>query len=211
MENKRSYFYTKKIILLFISGLMNSGKTTAANYISKELSGIFPGIKVRVASLADPIKEIAYRSFGWDGSKDERGRRLLQVLGTEAGREYNQNLWAEKLEDSIGESLNSPNVVIIDDWRFINELDYFKTEEKYLYDVLTARIKRMYYDTGAPATALHQSETSLPEVLKDSLLPNSESFYDFSLINNGTLGELYDKLDSIVAYLKTKFFEIKEI
>lgn len=70
-------------------------------------------------ALADPIKDLALREFGWDGQKDVRGRRLLQVLGTEAGREYRESIWLEKLVVRIA---TCPAPVVVTDVRFANEL-----------------------------------------------------------------------------------------
>lgn len=187
---------TRKIHLVFISGVAGAGKTTCAKYLVDRLydgRSDYALYNVVIYPLAEPIKELAYRSFGWNGLKDERGRRLLQVLGTDAGRNYNPNIWVEKLADKIEVQIPLPNFVFVDDWRFKNEADYFN--DNFLYEITRIRVDRKL-DTGKPAY-FHESETSLPGVF-------NKDYYDFFIDNNGTLEELYSKLDGILAYLETK-------
>lgn len=186
---------TKKIQLVFIAGLAGVGKTTVATSLLESIKDEFdsPIFKAVIYPLAEPIKKIAYYEFGWDGKKDERGRRLLQVIGTDAGREYNENIWVEKLDWKITNQNMPPNFVFIDDWRFHNEKDYFK--DNFLYEITTIRVIRDI-DNGS-SIYNHVSENELP---KD----NSESTYDFIVDNSGSLEELDDRLDNILAYLRTK-------
>ena len=85
-----------------------------------------------------------------------------------------------------------PNFVFIDDWRFPNEADWF--ENKFLYDITRIRIDRKVETSSVYE---HESEKSLPD-------KNDKYYYDFYIENNGTIEELYRKLDSVLAYLETK-------
>lgn len=97
--------------IIAFTGLAQSGKTTAANVI--------PGVKI--LSFADPVKQIALTSFNWDGVKDEKGRRLLQVIGTECGRAYDYDIWVKKMREQIQIYAPIYNIIAIDDCRFNNE------------------------------------------------------------------------------------------
>ncbi|MDR3668744.1 MAG: hypothetical protein P4L35_18035 [Ignavibacteriaceae bacterium] len=102
--------------IIAFTGLAQSGKTTAANFISG----------VKILSFADPVKQIALSSFNWDGVKDEKGRRLLQVIGTECGRAYDYDIWVKKMREQIEIYAPLYKVLAIDDCRFNNESELVK-------------------------------------------------------------------------------------
>ena len=78
-----------KIIL--ISGKAEAGKTTAANIIKYYLCGI--GKRAAIVPYGQYVKDTAKMIFGWDGQKDENGRKLLQWWGTDVVRKKNENFW----------------------------------------------------------------------------------------------------------------------
>ena len=69
-----------------ISGLARSGKDTVADYLC-EHKGYTKG------HFARSLKSIAKNYLTWNGEKDEKGRRLLQVLGTEVARTHCKDSW----------------------------------------------------------------------------------------------------------------------
>lgn len=178
---------TKKVQLVLLGGKQKTGKTTSAKFIAQILKVKYPTLSVEHTALARPIKEIAHSVFHWDGEKDDRGRRLLQVIGTDAGREYNEDLWNEYLEGYILGGLFIPNIVLVDDWRFPNEKDYF-TSRGMMFDVTTIRL---YRDTGIIDT--HPSENSLPD---------NKFYYDFVINNNKDFTDLYKELGSVISFLE---------
>ena len=72
-------------------------------------------------SFADPIKDLGASVFGWDGRKDKKGRKFLQLLGSEIGRCYNNRMWLDKALSKISGS--AKNVVFNTDLRFSLEVD----------------------------------------------------------------------------------------
>jgi len=98
--------------LIGLVGYAGSGKDEVAKWLKRE-----HGFQ-RVA-FADPLKAVA-TAIGWDGRKDDIGRRLLQDLGL-AAREYiDADIWLDAGLKAID---NAPGPVVVTDCRFNNEID----------------------------------------------------------------------------------------
>lgn len=105
--------------LLGLCGYAQVGKTTTAIEVLKlcGLSG-----RGLILPFAGPVKDIA-RQIGWDGEKDERGRRLLQLIGTEVGRSYDPDVWVNKWTAQVlNHWADYVPLIIADDVRFPNEV-----------------------------------------------------------------------------------------
>jgi hypothetical protein len=103
--------------IIGLTGLLGSGKSAVAKEFVKTCA--LNGVLVEILPFADPVKAVAY-SMGWDGEKDEKGRRLLQLIGTECMRECIDpdgwvKLWLSKAHSSTAD------IVVADDCRFPNE------------------------------------------------------------------------------------------
>lgn len=191
---------TKKVNLVLLGGKAGAGKTTAAIYILDKLIS-YSSLVTELIPLAKPIKILAEEWFKWDGKKDDKGRRLLQVLGTDAGRAYNENLWVEHLDNSILGTVFIPHFVLVDDWRFPNEASYF--ENNFMYEVTKIRIERDTILNGKQSS--HLSENAIPAAEFEHLeRVTADSNYDFAVFNNSTIEDFYKKLDSVISYLETK-------
>ncbi len=105
--------------IIGLAGRAGSGKSEAA----KIIASCYPDGACRVLPFAAPLKELCSTGFGWDGAKDARGRRLLQVVGTDAGRAYNPNIWVEKWTYAALHSSYRTKCIIADDVRFENECE----------------------------------------------------------------------------------------
>jgi hypothetical protein len=180
-----------KTVCVLVSGPIGSGKTTFSNMLQDELSD---WNTVR-CSYAGRVKSIAYL-LGWDGKKDERGRKLLQTLGTDCGRAYDKDVWVRYLiDESLPTSLGYPfDAVIIDDWRFPNERDY--VENNGLFDVFAVRMVR---DICEPDS--HASENSLPSGEQSQ----GKRYYDSIIYNTGTLEALKRSAVATSEYLISKY------
>ena len=158
------------------AGRMQVGKTTAADRLVAAHG-------FRKYALADPIKQIAGDAFGWDGGKDERGRRLLQEIGT-VGRNYDPALWLRRLERRLEE--DRPPRAVVDDVRLAREVDYLAR-----LGFTVVRIARPPELIATPTSAdraRHETEVEL-----DALeLP-------VTIDNRGTLEELFARVDALVA------------
>ena len=86
---------TRQFIGVSLSGLARSGKDTFAEYLIKEYG--YAG-----DYFARPLKTLAFNYLGWDGEKDEKGRRFLQLLGTDVGRAWDENIWLRRFAANTG-------------------------------------------------------------------------------------------------------------
>jgi hypothetical protein len=190
---------TRKTVVVLISGLAGSGKTTLANLLKEQLDAI-KDLRVVRMSFASPIKFVARLAFGWDGEKDESGRKLLQHLG-QVGRDYNIDNWCELLLKTLDKSdeMFPPNFVLIDDWRFHNEAEFFSSN--ITLDTVGIRV----FGRGGLESTLGQdvSETSLPVIsLCSKEIPEC---YSYVVINSGTIEDLETKIGEIVESLKKNY------
>lgn len=198
---------TRKTVVILVSGKAGSGKSTVAEILNSKLKENL-GMDTMLYGFADPIKYIAEAYFGWNGQKDDKGRKLLQQIGA-VGREYNENIWVThflaQLDKRAG--MFPKNFAIIGDWRFPNELAYLQKNP--LLDIVTIRV----FGRGGldGETASDVSENSLPEISKERLESGSyeefESYqyYDFTIENNTGREILNHKLDLIVGQLQKQY------
>lgn len=125
----------QKIIL--ISGEARSGKDTLAEILTERLDG-----KCITISMADYLKVMAKKYYQWDGKKDERGRTLLQQLGTDKIREELgwHTFHVERVCQDIEIIQDRFDFVLIPDVRFRDEMFY--TMAKFPYDTVTMKMNR---------------------------------------------------------------------
>jgi len=143
-------------------GLAGSGKDTAA-------LGLLEHGWCRMA-FADRLKEFA-KQFGWNGIKDEAGRKFLQDLGM-AARTYNSNFWIDQVAGSLREIsdnfLSKPKVWT--DVRFQNEADFVRSRGGVIIRIVRPSLK---------SKDSHESE-----------LNQSNINADYTVVNDGTAVEL---------------------
>lgn len=102
-------------------GVAQAGKSTAAAIAASTLRDA--GYKVLIRSFAGPLKEGLVR-MGIHKDKDpELYRAAAQYMGTEICREYDPDWWVNQMRREV-ETRDASTVIIVDDCRFPNELDY---------------------------------------------------------------------------------------
>lgn len=121
-------------IVLF-TGKAESGKTTSAKILKEYLEA--NGKKVLFLNFADTLKFVAKEYFGWDGKKDEKGRDILQYIGTDVVRRKNPNFWVDFMGRFIWVFQDEYDYFILGDWRFKNEYELLYDE----WGVLTYRVR----------------------------------------------------------------------
>lgn len=146
----------KQTIFTF-SGKAQHGKDESAKILKQIIES--HGKTALVISYADYLKHLARQYFGWDGNKDEKGRALLQNIGTEKVRTKFPNFWvniaigvAQIFEDDY-------DYVLISDCRYPNEIHRWLEEG---YTVISTHVTRLnFVNCLTDNQKNHSSETSL--------------------------------------------------
>lgn len=185
------------LFVLGVCGKARSGKDTAAALLTQNLGSLYDN-RVRSFSLATPIKYMLEELLSYagvetptkytDGDYKEMpisdldyisAREMLQTLGTEWGKGHVcRDLWMRlllanaKAEPCFQNGMFS--VVVIPDIRFDDEAEECD---------LVVEITR----SELPAIAEHVSEKGI-----------KDSYKDFTITNNGTIGDLYNSLADVV-------------
>ena len=179
-------------MIIGLSGYAQSGKDTVAELLCLNYN-------YHRRAFADPMREALLRlnpvvgsqplaclvdDYGWDVAKSNpEVRRLLQVFGTEIGREmFGENFWV----DIALAGLNSNHRVVVADVRFPNEAQAIIDKGGQVW-----RVQR----EGHKPVNLHQSETAMDNWRFDDLI-----------LNHGSLDDLADEVFMLA---KQKGFELK--
>lgn len=181
-------------ILIGLAGRARVGKDTVARYLAAHLTLIS-------YAFADPLKQALAGMFHLtaaqlDGSEKEQPlawlgkspRELMQLLGTEWGRDLvHPQLWlllAEQNLQLLAEHDQAMKGVVIRDVRFDNEADWVRSKGGVILHITRP---------DATAVASHTSESGVTR------RPS-----DLSLVNDGTLDQLYDGVDALISVLMRK-------
>ena len=154
---------------------MRSGKDTSVNYLIKKYGG-------KRLSFATPIYDILHYAQKVCDFPIKKDREFLQWVGTNWGRGKDEDVWVKKLLRETPEDGN----VFISDLRFFNEFQLLK-EDGWIC-VCINRFNNCQEEKDIKRY-IHPSETNLDRI--------SQSRWDYIIDNNGTLEELYEKLDKI--------------
>lgn len=173
-----------KVIL--ISGKARHGKDTIAGFIKSTLEA--NGNSVLVAHYGDLVKYVCKTFFGWDGEKDEKGRTLLQKVGTDAIRAKCPDYWVSFISDIMGFFPGEWDYTLIPDCRFPNEVEYIKSAG---FDAVHLRVVREgFVSPLTPEQQAHPSETALDDVQADHYITNNGSLKDLQTAVIDWLSEL---------------------
>lgn len=168
-------------MIIGLSGYAQSGKDTVAemlclNYGFKRISFALPmrDAIYTLNPLVDGRSRIAdvIEEYGWDVAKaNPEVRRLLQVFGTEVGREiFGQNFWVEQAFKRAKEYER----VVFSDVRFPNEAQAIVDNG--------GQVWRVQRENHKPVNA-HSSETAMDNWRFDDLI-----------LNAGSLNDLFDEV-----------------
>lgn len=175
-----------KVIL--ISGKAQHGKDTIANFLKNQFDA--DGYKSVIIHYADLLKYICKSYFEWDGNKDEKGRELLQHIGTDVIRKQNPTFWVDFVYMLLNLFNGVWDYVIIPDCRFLNEISTIKDCES--FDSIHIRVKRTNFISPlTPEQLLHPSETALDDCKPDYWIENSSSL---EALNSKVIEMIYSKI-----------------
>ncbi len=156
-------------MIIGITGRAQSGKSTIAEYLMKMY--MFESL-----AFADEIKRLAAGVFGWDGEKDEAGRRLLQELGV-CARNYDPFFWIKLLNRKVDMHKKSNRNMVISDLRFLNEAHYIRGMGGVIW-----RVQGRGGLSGEAAN--HSSETEQNGIVPDVVFDNAGSLENlYSLVS----------------------------
>ena len=179
------------------AGHLQAGKDTAADYLIAKHGAR----RVKFADRLYLIHDFALKAVDLPPDKD---RRLLQIIGTEWGRHRDPLLWCKAFEKDYADAQGN---LICTDARFQDERE---TCEKLGF--LVVKIERPWFirykteylrqkGTREAWSCLDALKTAWT-VLKQSRHPsetNMEGYkYRITLQNNGTIEELYAKVDRVL-------------
>lgn len=184
-------------MIIGLSGYAQSGKDTLGAFLvgdhgfkryafADALKNVVYTLNPIAVEQEEGVSEMTLRvqdlvdAGGWeDAKKTDEVRRLLQIMGTEAGRQIlGDNVWVDAVLNQIQEGED----VVITDARFPNEALAVKAAGGYM-----VRVNRPGF---APVNA-HVSETAL-----------DEWGFDYTVTNRDSLLVLQDKAKDLVRGLR---------
>ena len=173
----------KKMIL--ISGKAENGKTTTAEFLKSKLEALEN--KVVITRYAYYLKDLATRYCGWNGTKDEAGRELLQQLGTDIIRQKlnKPNFHVGRICEDIEICQDYIDYVIIDDARFPNEIYYPKA--MFGDKVVSVRVNRKNHKSSLTS----EQQKHISEIALDDFN------FDFK-IEAEDINSLYSAIDKLI-------------
>jgi len=200
-------------LIIGLSGLIGSGKNTAADYLKR--SHGFTQL-----AFADALKDTVGNIFRWprhllEGDTDESrifretidewwSRRLgiknftpryaLQHIGTDVFRQhFNDSIWILSVESKIADLQEHGYSVVVTDVRFPNEMSALRSlGARFL--LISPVQKPAWYDVARGFTSdnLAQGMRDLyPSVHASEYAWVSQEF-DAEIVNSGTINDLYD-------------------
>lgn len=147
------------------------GKDTACEYLQRKYGG-------SILRFAAPLYDILHYAQDRCGFPRRKDVKFLQWIGTDWAREQNPNVWI----DCLVRQVNDTDNVFVPDLRFRNE-----------FDALRARgfkcVRIIRSDRPIDRAATHASEVELVDF--------DQSQWDAVIVNDGSIEDLYQKLDAI--------------
>lgn len=158
--------------IINFSGQAQHGKTTSVNILQNILEK--RGKRVLVINYADYLKFICKEYFGWDGTKSEKGRGILQNVGTDIVRKKDPDFWVRAVGNFVDMFGDDFDFILTSDCRFRNEAEYFKP----VYKTFNVRVSRNNFESGLTEEQKnHPSERDLDDYHFDYEI-NSDSGLD---------------------------------
>ena len=171
--------------IFIISGKARAGKDTTCEFISNYVKQ--KDLKVINLQFSSYIKMYAKNIANWDGSDENKPRKLLQELGTDIIRnKINDMFFINRIIDDIKVYSYFFDVITISDARLPEELDCICNS---FNDVIKVRIIRPNFENDLD----NKERKHITEIGLDNY-----NDYNYEIINDGTLEDLNDKVIKMV-------------
>lgn len=163
-----------KPLVILINGKARSGKDFLAELIKEH------NIKnVSILHNAAAVKTIAKNFFGWDGIKDEKGRRLLIDISNVAYN-YDDYFWERKTENNIIPLYDE--IIVIPDFRYTKTNQYFRGKG---YRVITVYIE------------MDKDINDINNEVKNDLTEQKQDIkFDYEIVNE------YGNVEKLIEFVK---------
>lgn len=183
-----------KGVIIFISGKAGCGKSTIAEMIKNRMTN--EGYLVSITPMATGVKNCAEIFFDWNHVKDERGRKLLQDIGN-TGRTYDPDWWVKDalLTELGNDGLFSPDFILVDDWRFPNEIEWARNSLSTEYEVFGLHVV-------APEREILKNTKYYDDISETSL--DGYDDYDYVFDNSGDIEKLRENVNSFLKEILSK-------
>ena len=160
--------------VLCISAKAQHGKDTAAEILKEYLES--KGNRVLITHYADLLKFVCTKFFGWDGKKDEKGRTLLQYVGTDVISSQQPAYWVNFIISILKFFEYEWDYVLIPDCRYPTEVTRMKEE----FDTILLRVERPNFESDlTEKQKQHVSETSMDNYKFDAVIQNDSTLENF--------------------------------
>jgi len=178
------------VFKLAITGKFRSGKDAVADRLFSE-----HGFELPIA-FGSPLKYYADKIYAHT-PRDSSGkqRRMYQIFG-QAARAFDEDVWVRHAEYSVNMALNSRSTtgIVISDLRQPNEYEWCKRNGFVIVRV-----------TAPEEIRLERAKEAGDIFEADDLAHETEQYVDsfevdYEIINNGTLFELYAKVDEFISH-----------
>ena len=203
-------------MIIGLSGLIGSGKNTAADYLKR--SHGFTQL-----AFADALKDTVGNIFRWprqllEGDTDESrifretidewwSRRLgiknftpryaLQHIGTDVFRQhFSDSIWILSVESKIADLQEHGYSVVVTDVRFPNEMSALRSLGARSL-LISPMQKPAWYDVarGFPTYNLTQGMRELYPQVHESEYAWVQEQFDAEIVNSGTINDLYERVE----------------
>lgn len=173
--------------IINISGKAQHGKDTTALILKDKLE--LKNKKVLITHYADLVKYVCKQYFNWDGQKNEKGRTILQYIGTDVVRIKKPNYWVDFIQGFVEMFQDDFDYVLIPDCRFSNEILTWRENG---WDEVAVRVLRTDFESNlTDEQKNHPSETALDYFL-----------FDYYIASPSGLNELENTVDRFIEWLE---------
>lgn len=174
-------FKKRNIKIYVISGKAGTGK----NVVASMIKDILKDKKVINLAYASYLKMYAKNIIDWDGNEDNKPRDFLQQLGVELIKnQIDDKLLINRIVEDIKVYSYFYDVVTISDARFIDEIETIRNN----FDDV-----KVIHVIGKTNNLTEEEKHHSTEVSLDNY-----NKYDYEIINDYNLDDLYKKVESMV-------------